>query len=271
MSKILILVQIANCMYIDNLFSKILKYNNGINLFLISIDKSIFVNLKQYNLLNYRIFTHDNIGMDIGPYLLQLLWMCNNLHNNSYDYIYKIHTKSNQKWFDELTDIDIDDSGKNIYMAEKWKFNLDNLNIFHINTICVEHNIKNIYYDEFYDNTVKYDEIDEQFYASYYDLSLNNCDTISRLLGYDVNRQFIYDHAIKNNNIVNEKYISVKRKHKTQFCAGSIFIINYKLTYDFFKTINIKKLYSHLEPEYTANDHSTYVHALERIVSSFFL
>jgi hypothetical protein len=239
-------------------------------MFLFSVDKTLKFDIEKYNLYKYHIMYHDNIGMDIGPYLLQISYILENLQHNSYDYIYKIHTKTNLGWFNELCDIDINGTD-NIYMAEKWKLKLDNLNISHINEICMDYNIENIYYDEILKNDILYDEIDEAFYASYYDQVLNDCSIISHLLSYNVNKKYIYDHAIENKYIVNEKYISLKRKRKIYFCAGSIFIIKFKLVYDFFNKIDIKSLYNKLERGYSINDNSTYVHALERIISSFFL
>lgn len=273
MTKILILIQIGSCIHIDNLMSKILKYNNAANMFLFSIDNSLDIDIRKYNILNCIITNHYNVGMDIGPYILQIEWILKNLNADSYDYIYKIHTKTDQKWFNELTDIDIniDDMNEDIYMNEKWKFKLDNLNRFHINRICAENNINNIYYDKYLDNEIIYDEIDEKFYSEYYNIELKNCDILSNLLGYNINRNYIYDHSIKYSNIINAKYISIKQRHNIYFCAGSIFIIKYEKVYSFFQEIDIRKLYSNLEPKYSDNTYSTYVHALERIISSFFL
>ena len=73
-----------------------------------------------------------------------------------------------------------------------------------------------------------------------------------------------------SNHAINDKQILFKRRHNVKFVAGTIFIINSKLILNFFKNIDIDLLYSKLECNYVVNTQSTYVHALERIISGFF-
>ena len=64
----------------------------------------------------------------------------------------------------------------------------------------------------------------------------------------------------------------IKNKTRVQnvkFLAGSIFKIQYKLIWKCFKDINLIAIYDCLETEYTTNEKSTYVHAMERIISGF--
>lgn len=270
MYKMLILVQIGSIANIDNLFSKILHYNNVDNLFIFSIMNKLNINIEKYNILKKVILYHSNIGMDIGPYLLQIKWILNNLHNNDYDYIYKIHTKTDQVWFNELTDISTDNNFNDIYMSLKWSLKLDSLNKEHINNFCNYNNLENIYYD-LHIPCINYDDIDCDFYSSYYDIPLKDHSLILETLNIDINKEYILEHSKINDNIVNENQILIKRRKKIIFCGGSIFIIKYKLVYDFFKNIDIDNIYSNLEKDYTINTCSTNVHAMERIISSFFL
>lgn len=269
MYKMLLLVQIGSIYNINKLISKIIKYNSYNNLYIFSIMENIELDLNKFGFHNLIILHHKNIGMDIGPYLLQIKWIINNLHVSDYDYIYKIHTKTKESWFNELTELPellTDD----IHMCKKWSLNLDSLNKTHINQICNDFNLNNIYYDV-HDTDICYNDVNCDFYSSYYDVPITNNNHIIETLGIDINKQYIIEHAKYNNNIVNENQILIKRRKKVKFCGGSIFIIKYNLVYDYFKNIDIDRLYSILEPGYTINIESTNVHALERIISSFFI
>lgn len=267
MTKILFLIQISNELFIDRVFNKILKYNTNNNFYCISVLKSIVIDMNKYNLINYHLLYHDNIGMDIGPYLLQLKWLLT--HNITYTHVYKIHTKTNEKWFDELTNIEI--TNNDIEINNKWKCKLDSRNKYHINKICTDFNIPNIYYDVIMDISYNINDIDKNFYSSYYDVTLHNNSEINSMINCDFDKQYILQDAINNEHVLNESQIIVKRRHNIIFCGGSIFIIKFNLLYNFAKTIDIDKLYLLLEKNYTINNVSTYVHALERIISSFFL
>ena len=270
MYKMLILVQIGSFANIDNLFNKILHYNNMDNLFIFSIMNELNIDIEKYNICRKVILYHNNVGMDIGPYLLQIKWMLNNLKYSQYDYIYKIHSKTDQLWFNELTNITTDNSFNDIYMSSKWSLALDSLNKYHINKFCDDNNLKNIYYD-LHSLTIDYEDVDCDFYSSYYDVPLKDHNLILKTLNIDINLQYIIEHSILNDNVVNENQILVKRRKKIRFCGGSIFIIKYNLVYDFFKNLDIDNIYSTLEKGYSVNTSSTNVHALERIISSFFL
>lgn len=265
MIKILFLIQIGNEFLVENVMNKVIQYNTSDNYYCISILNTIDVDIGKFNLKNVHVMSHDNIGMDIGPFLLQLKWMI----NMDFDYVYKIHTKTNQKWFDELTDIEF--CNENIVMNNKWKCDIDVRNMYHINKICHDFKIPNIWYDELYDISYNINDIDVDFYSSYYDVKINKNDYVTHLLGYDINKQFILQHAIENKHALNKSQIKVKQRHKIHFCGGSIFIIKFALLQKFAKQIDIDKLYLCLESGYSNNDESTYVHALERIISSFFL
>ena len=267
MTKILFLIQISNELFAHRVFEKILHYNTQENFYCVSILKSITINTDNYNLINSHIMYHDNIGMDIGPFLLQLKWLLT--HNVSYSHVYKIHTKTNKKWFDELTNIQI--TNNDIEINERWKCILDIKNKYHINEICEKFNIPNIYYDKLLDISYNINDVDKSFYSLYYNIKLHNNKEINLMMGHDVDKSYILQHATINEHAINESQIKVKQRHNIVFCGGSIFIIKYELIHNFIHTLDIEKLYSVLEKEYTENNVSTYVHALERIISSFFL
>jgi len=210
---------------------------------------------------------HKNKGMDIGPYLKQLVYVFSTYSIESFDRIFKIHTKTNSKWRNELLDsLNLLDNN------DKWKLYLDKLNEFHINDICNKFNIPNIFYDEL--SQVDYrllhpNDIDISFYCDYYKIKLSNCDNLSNIIGYDINRNYLYSHLIKNKNIPNESYIIKKtRNPEIYFIAGTIFNASYKSVWIYFSKINLDELYELLEPDYITNEKSTYVHAMERILSS---
>ena len=88
----------------------------------------------------YQLFFHPNKGMDIGPYLLQLNYIFKNYQPNSFEQIYKIHTKTNIKWRNEMIDQLFDISSS----ENKWLIPIDSLNTNHINLMCEKFNIPNM-------------------------------------------------------------------------------------------------------------------------------
>jgi hypothetical protein len=230
------------------------------------IDKLNFYKIK------YELFFHPNKGMDIGPYLLQLDYIFHNYQSNSFDQIFKIHTKTNPKWRNEMLDNLFDNSTESI-KTFKWLLPLDRLNVEHINLICEKFNIPNIYYDDLID--VDYSklvptDISENFYCEYYQIKLNPCDELNKMLGYNYNLVYLYEHLITNNNIPNPSYIITKRRVPgVKFLAGSIFKLDYKVLWESFISIDIKGIYENLEVGYITNEKSTYTHGMERIISGF--
>ena len=206
--------------------------------------------------------------MDIGPYLLQLKYVFSNYSDNSWDEIFKIHTKTDYQWRNQMLDELFSPSDN-----PKWLLPLDNLNVYHINLICDNFGITNIYYDVIkpidYSTITRFD-ISTNFYCEYYGIKLTYCPDINKLLNYDYNLLHLYSDLIINKRIPNPSYILEKRRvPNIKFYAGSIFRIGFKKTYDIFANINLLDLYDNLEPGYLTNESSTYVHAMERIISGF--
>ena len=190
----------------------------------------------------------------------------------------KIHTKTDDKWRNELLsdilNIDLNLIKKDkIIGCKKWTLLLDNLNIQHINIICNYFNLKNIFYDKIKPiiyNHELFNEINTIFYSNYFNIKLSDCSALSNLLGYNINKRYIYEHMIKNGTFPSEDYIIESTRYKDiKFIGGTIFLIDYKIVWKYFSNINILELYNLLEIGYTINDKSTYVHALERIISGF--
>jgi hypothetical protein len=274
-NRTVLLIQIGDLTNIDKIMNIVSQYNVSTNLIVFSLLEKIEINFSHYNLHNYHVMHHQNRGMDIGPYLLQIKWLLNNHSITSFDNVFKLHTKTDQKWFDELV-LPLDElvsqsMTEKIYMSDKWALKLDNLNIHHINLICDKYNFNNIYYDIIDDYEPHIDNVDEKFYSTYYDIPIHNCDVINEIMNLNLTKKYILDHSYYNSYSINEKYISLKRRKNIVYSAGSIFIIQYKLLYEQFSCINIDQLYNDLEIGNIKNDKSTFTHALERIISSFFL
>jgi len=275
-NRMLLLIQIGDLCNIDKIMNIVLQYNISSNIIVFTLMENLQYDFSQYNLLNYHVMYHQNKGMDIGPYLLQIKWVLNNYSLSSFDYIFKLHTKSDLKWFDEMINplLSIDYTIKmteKIYIAEKWSLKLDNLNTKHINLICDMYNFNNIYYDIIDDYELLIDDVDELFYSNYYDVPIYNCSTMNNLLNTNITKNYILNHAEDNHYAINEKFIKVKQRKPVIYAAGSIFIIQYNLVYEHFSQIDIDTLYNQLEIGCIKNQTSTFTHALERIISSFFL
>jgi len=145
--NILVLFQVGNLDIMYDILKYIQDFIVNYNLFFIfSIldsfklnEKDIINNLLKFNVKNYHFMYHINKGMDIGPYLKQLEYVFSNYTIDSFDTIFKIHTKTDKKWREELIDC------LNNTKYNKWKIPLDKLNVFHINEICNKFNINNIF------------------------------------------------------------------------------------------------------------------------------
>lgn len=275
--KILVLFQIGSNEIACSILDYISKYLLSYNLFFIcsildtlESEVSTLITRLDYYQINYKIFFHPNKGMDIGPYLLQLNYIFNNYQPDSFDQIFKIHTKTDPKWRNEMLDILFCCSKSN---SNKWLLPLDNLNIKHINLICEKFNLPNIYYDELKQvdySTITPTDISKNFYCEYYGIKLMDCTELDKILGYDFNLTYLYDHLITNQSIPNPSYIIKSRRvPNVKFLAGSIFRINYQSVWEFFIDKDINGIYESLEIGYNTNEHSTYTHAMERIISGF--
>ncbi len=274
--KILVLFQVGNASIACSILNYIKKYLKNYNLFfLISVLDTIPSDqtnqlkdlLEKYD-INYKLLTHPNKGMDIGPYLLQLNHIFSDCSDNSWDEIFKIHTKTDSVWRNEMLDELFSPSE-----SPKWLLPIDNLNVQHINLICEDFAIPNTFYDVLkpidYTTITKFD-ISTNFYCEYYGIKLLDCSDLNKILGYDYNLTHLYSHLILNKGIPNSTYILEQRRlPNIKFYAGSIFRIKYTQAYNLFASVDLLKLYDRLESGYLTNEVSTYTHAMERIISGF--
>jgi len=244
----------------NKLKAKLLNYNNSNNLFLFTILVDISDNVFP-SFINQKISYHLNIGMDIGPFLLQIKELLT-MDTSQYEYIYKIHTKTNDEWRNQMLDTKINLNEKLICSA-KWLKNIDNYNHKTILELCKRFNFLNIYYDVHYPFIYNIHDIDIDFYSSYYNIKLNPICT------NEYNLQFILEHAVYNKYALNESQIKIKQKRNVKFVAGSIYLIDKQTLLSFISNVNIDELYSILEHGYSENKIPTYVHALERIMTGF--
>ena len=275
--KIIVLFQVGNINIGCAILDYIHKYTKNYNLFFIcsileelKSELGVLTTLFEIYNIKYLYIFHPNKGMDIGPYLLQLNYIFLNYSSDSFDQIFKIHTKTDQKWRNEMLDQIFQPTHPN---QNKWYLPLDMFNVHHINLICDEFKISNIYYDELLpveQIEIILTDISTNFYCEYYGIKLTDCTNLNTILGYDFNLSHLYSHLIQNKSIPNPSYIIKTRRFKNlKFYAGSIFKISYIDTWNFFSQIDILKLYSYLETGYMTNEKSTYVHAMERIISCF--
>lgn len=248
---------------------------NTLNVNIVKFEKI----LHAFGIKNYIIDRHENKGMDIGPYFKQMQFILNTFKSNEFNYIFKIHTKSDNVWRKELLDPIIDfllnneNQDQILVSSTKWHLPMDKLNERHINKICKKCKIKNIFYDKIKtDTNITIDDLDVDFYTNYYNVQIKNCSQLDDMFGYDFNKQFLFEHMCQNKNIPSIKWIKkVRRIPNVKFVAGTIFLMNYEIVYNFFKNIDIDSIYSYLEEDYTINNRSTYVHSWERIISNVHL
>lgn len=274
--KNLVLFQVGDVGIACSILDYIKNYLQNYNLFfIVSVLDTIcqdqvnsLTNLLDKYGIKYTLFFHPNKGMDIGPYLLQLNYVFGRSSDYPWDQIFKIHTKTDPKWRNEMLDELFTPS-----KSPKWLLPLDNLNHKHINMICEQFKIPNIYYDAIkpvdYQELTKSD-ISSSFYCEYYGINLTDCSELNKLLGYDYNLSHLYSHLVLNKGIPNPSYILKRRRiPNIKFYAGSIFRIGFKQVYNLFAGVNLLELYDKLETGYSTNESSTYVHAMERICSGF--
>ena len=117
--------------------------------------------INEFNMIcDCKIFYYKNKGADIGPFLLIINYLINN--KLTYDFIIKLHTKTNSKWRNELINplltrlgiinslFENKENDVGICCAKKWLFDVDNLNQKIVTRLCKGWNIKVDWYDELY-------------------------------------------------------------------------------------------------------------------------
>lgn len=261
--KLIIAMQIGSKQVFDILQTKLVKFDNSNNLFLVSVMEDISDQVFPC-FINQHVTFHPNIGMDIGPFLLQIK-MLQHMDTSEFTHIYKIHTKTSEKWRNELLNIDFNDDNCNddLICSSSWLRDIDVYNYKTILQLCEKFNIPNIYYDIRHSFAYDLSKIDLEFYSSYYNLKL------SSILDDETNKKHVLNHAIHNKHVLNESQIKHKYRRNVKFVAGTIFAIKTNILLKFFENIDIDEMYNMLEPNYSTNKNPTIVHALERILTGF--
>jgi hypothetical protein len=224
-------------------------------------------------------FHFPNKGSDIGSFIAIIKYLI--INNINYDILFKIHTKTNDKWRNELMIIMkkikliIKEFKKNhdlgIICSDKWLLKLDNLNQtfvedfiqkYHIN-LKLKHSLNN--------------------HKSIYKFSpeLIHCNN-------SIFNKLVFDYgffSVYNNNHHNVAYKLIKTFNKSKiitnidnikefaddiyFVAGTIFVMNFKMIKEFAikYNIDISHEFKNMENGYIINDKDTWTHSWERILS----
>ena len=281
MKKIGLLIQIANFHIWNKIKIYISKFHQ--NKILMLHINSDMVSEEHTNEIkkNYpnAIYTFGkNKGMDIYGFFIQIKYIIENqIH---LDYICKIHTKSKDKWRDDLIIpiinvnkcIDIfEDESIGMICCKKYFRLMDHYNTPIILQLLKLWNIENNFIDEInwkekYDNIYDLDKFNPEFYITYpynripYDNNiLQNNDKLKSYaifhwlqIGYKVFKLIPYPELITKKN----------NDHK-KFCAGTIFWIRAPILINFFKKyINIDDYSNNFEDGYFLNDEPTFTHSL---------
>lgn len=290
MKKIAVLFQIGNYETWNKMKEIICNFDSDIILmthFNTDLIKESQINdiINYYDSLNIKciITKFKNKGMDIAGFFKQIQYIIDN--NIKIDFIFKLHTKSNDKWRSQLVDpicsskknvndcihiLDNQDVG--IVCCERWFRKMDHFNTPIILNEMKKMNISNEYIDDIdwkLKNDMLYDLnfFDPDFYLQY---PYNKIPIIKNL---DNDPEKLKSYALfhwlqigynKFRLIHNEKLIKKKNKH-ISFCAGSIFWIDATILISFFKkNINFEFYFENFESGYFNNDLPTLTHSWER-------
>lgn len=230
-------------------------------------------------------FIFPNKGADIGPFLLTIKYLMEK--ELKYDFIIKLHTKSNNKWRKELIDplikrlklmkILFEQKRAGLVCSNKWLFDIDHLNKDIIKKYCKKWDIKVDWYDELYDNDeyekIKkekkiIDDLDVEFFIKN-NPSIYNTVRLTSFNGKKkerfINKLVNYHKDLpKNKNMV-----KTFRSRTIKFVAGTIFAIHYYALIDFIKEkkIDIDEVFDQMKEGYFTDENGTITHAFERILS----
>jgi len=190
MKKIGILFQIANLKVWNKMKDLIDNFKNDFilmthfnqDLLTENEIEQIVMYYKKKN-INCIITKFKNKGMDIGGFFKQIEYIINN--NLKFDYILKIHTKSNDQWRSHLVDpicsskniVDkcinlFQDPNVGLICCNRWYRKMDHFNTPIIINELKKFNIKNEFIDEIdwqkkIDNIYDLDYFDPDFYLDY--------------------------------------------------------------------------------------------------------
>ena len=241
-----------------------------------NILKDIKSNFGIYN-KQIVILIVKNKGMDIGGFYIALQYIKSN--NINYQYITKLHTKTNKFWLLNLVEIYkldnlkkyfnlfANDNNINVYQSRYCNIVLDNLNVDLIVDICEKNNIniKKIYVLR---NSI-FKNDNSQFDPIFFKQQFCSSDRISRMSNERIIDLYFNNSLYKKNFEIYSSELYTKLKNNVPFFnAGSIATYK-KQVID--KLLNIVPLsVFHSFPEgYSSNiskNDSTILHAIERLL-----
>ncbi len=290
MKKIGILFQIANFSVWDNMKNITNNFNFKIIL-MIHFNKDMINQKDRDHIIQFYksknidpiITMFINKGMDICGFFHQIEYIINN--NIEIDYILKLHTKSNEKWRNDLIDpicgtknnikicIDLlDENDTGIVCCERWCRQMDHFNTPIIIKELEKFKINNTFIDEIdwhekFENLYDLDYFDPQFYLDY---PYNAIYKDEKMLGdKDKLKSYALFHWLqigyKQFRLVHNKKLITKKNNHLKFCAGSIFWIKADIIKSFFKNyIKFDYYYNNFEKGYFDNKKPTLTHTWER-------
>lgn len=256
--------------YIIKKFPIILKMKLIISFYEDSYYEKI-INYPNINILH--ILKVENRGCDIGPFLLIIKYLLENVHlyNDETTFI-KIHTKSikrHKQWTETLI--------KDIIETLIFKTNIPTMigsnEFIHSQNKAVNYNYMKNIYCRYFKNKVNFDQFNSYF-DLYYTDKLSDPNKINPFTDLDVNEQFYKKYEKlplshwKNHGRnefhrkSNVNYIKKWALKENYFVAGTMFGFNSKWLHTF-KHFDLTYEYSILEEGYVVNFVETRVHAWE--------
>ena len=287
MTNIGLFIQIANFTIWNKIKFIINNFDQNIILML-HLNKVMLSNLEISNIKKEfpkAIFTvGENKGMDIFGFFLQIEYIIKN--NIQLDYICKIHTKTDDKWRNDMINslCGTKDSIQNCLNKFNDKIGMicpkNYLRLMdHYNTPLVLNllkiwNIKNTYIDEIDWNEKKnklleLEYFDPFFYITYpYNKIMYNEEMLKddeKLKSYAIFHWLQIGYNVFR-LVQNPKLIIYKSPKHLRFCAGTMFWIDAKILISFFKKyVHFESYYNNFENGYFQNDIPTFTHSWERL------
>lgn len=142
--------------YLNNL-DELCNYDLYINLAIYGDNRDNENENIKTEILNYKpnaiITQYENIGMDIGPFLKQIKYIKE--INKSYGFVLKLHTKTKNKWRNELIDPLLanreyiknyliraqNDTNVGMICCKKWLLKMDNLNNYILSNLLKKYGL----------------------------------------------------------------------------------------------------------------------------------
>ena len=283
-----LLIHAGNYDVFENIYNTYTDFFNKLNIIIFITVHNKENKNKIIELLPYSIITIiENKGLDIGGFLQIIKQLINHKLYNNINYIYKIHTKSDDIWRNNMLKPIIDN-------YDKIKLSISNINlpiILSCDDYCFNNNkgINKYYIKDFYERNknkinVKInfnDFMDEYIFEND---NLNNLKIINKLdINYDFYKYYEEDlKKLNNEELINHyKKFGINEFHRifnpcyitkfgleNYFLAGTIFMCN-KEYFKIFEKIDLDYEFSILENGYNKNTIPLKTHSWEYMFGLF--